>query len=61
MNEEEVASRLALMKELLLDKPNPVYFGWLTVPLSITIKKGYNWHEMTDVEKCATAWTSVKN
>ncbi len=61
VNEEEVSSQLALMKELLLAKPNPVYFGWLTVPLSITIKKGYNWYEMTDMEKCATTWTSVKN
>lgn len=57
--EDAKDTSLETVKEILLAKPNPVYFGWLTVPLSITLKIGKDWGRMEEIGKYTSSWTCV--
>lgn len=59
--EEEAQMTLETVKNILLDMPNPTYFSWLTVPLSITLKMGKSWDTLEEIGKFNSSWTSVKN
>jgi len=55
--EEEMNAKIEEMKSCLLAQPNPKYFGWLSVPLSITVKTGKDWSSMNEIGKFTSTWT----